>query len=786
MKSIVIKIVGSKLLSLGLLLIYALLLAIATFVEKQSGTAHAKELIYHSPALFALQAIMVVNFIAIMLQGEYIRSKRFGMLTVHAAFIVILAGAFITHTTGREGVIHLREGERSNTMVIQTPELQQIVTLPFEIELTEFVLTRYLGSMSPSSYESFVTIYQGGSSSEAHIYMNNTLDVAGYRLFQASYDQDERGSILIVNQDVAGRRVTYVGYTLLAIGLLLSLFRGRGRTLLKKLAQVRAMALLLTLSTLSATANNIEYLDIVERHTVPEQQAAAFGALPMQDSHGRIVPINTFASQVVRKLHKQERVGDLTPEQFLLSLWLMPDVWINIPFIESEQGYRSYVEMFDSEENYIYENQLTAIYAKGANERTAEDKEVLKVDERVNILNQLFNHRMVNMLPLQGDKEQRWYAPGDDLAAFNAEDSLFVSRIFHWYLTEVGEALSSGGDWSEVDRVREMISTYQRVKGELSDADYKRVEQEIRYNRLNAFAKTRTYYLILGGLLLILSIFELFYPRKWVKWAIVALGIGVLLAFHFHMLGISLRWRIAQYAPWSNSYETMVYIAWVAVMAGILFARKNTFVFGVSTLFGGVVLFVSGLSWMEPQITPLVPVLKSVWLMIHVAVIVAAYGLFGISFLLGLTNLIMMIIRGSNESRAADRGIEELTIINEITLWYGLALMAAGTFLGAIWANESWGRYWGWDPKETWALITMVVYAVVLHLYHTKFGTRLIFAALSLISFASVLMTFFGVNFYLSGMHSYGSNSEVSIPIVIGVSLLIATLIGVAAARNRK
>jgi len=261
--------------------------------------------------------------------------------------------------------------------------------------------------------------------------------------------------------------------------------------------------------------------------------------------------------------------------------------------------------------------------------------------------------------------------------------------------------------------------------------------------------------------------------------------VAVLAVFLFHTYGMGMRWYIAGYAPWSNSYETMVYVAWATVFAGWLFARRSLLTFALATLFGGVILFVSGLNWMDPQINPLVPVLKSPWLMFHVAVIVGAYGFFGISCLLGLVNLVMM----SFKKAVLAQRIKELSIINEMSLLIGLALMTIGTFLGAIWANESWGRYWGWDPKETWALVTMIVYAIVTHLHLVPFRNSLwLFNIASVVAFYSVLMTFFGVNYFLSGMHSYGQNDHVGgMFVYLLLSVLLVALIGfISFARRQK
>lgn len=238
------------------------------------------------------------------------------------------------------------------------------------------------------------------------------------------------------------------------------------------------------------------------------------------------------------------------------------------------------------------------------------------------------------------------------------------------------------------------------------------------------------------------------------------LSAGVLLCFLLHMYSLGMRWYISGYAPWSNSYETMVCLSWASVLGGLLFARRSLMVFSLATLFGGVVLFVSGLSWMDPQITPLVPVLKSPWLMFHVATLIAAYGFLGISCMIGITNLIISAFITRRNGELLSARITQLSIINEMSLLIGLAFMTVGIFLGAIWANESWGRYWGWDPKETWALITTIIYAIVLHLrwFRKKKMSDRLFNLLSALAFLAVLMTYFGVNYLLSGMHSYGNS----------------------------
>lgn len=644
-------------------------------------------------------------------------------------------------------------------------------------------MTRYPGSSSPSSYESEVVVHVDGETRPERIFMNNVLDVKGYRFFQASYDPDEQGTILSVNRDVAGRNITYTGYLLLVIGLILCFigkntrFMSLSRRLKELHTTTNMIACLLFFmafpSESRANESNSPMMEIVQKHKVSPAHAEVFGSLPIQSNSGRTMPINTFSSQILRKLHKSDKIGGLNSDQFLISLLVMPDVWMRIPFIavsnpELSSYYNlpakqcAYAEVFDNNGYYKLQEKLEEAYNKMPNQRTRFDKDLMKLDEQINIFHQLINRQMLNLFPKEDDPNHKWYAPGDDLSAFAGKDSMFVARIMDWYLEEVQEGLKSN-DWTKANEVAGMISTYQQAKNKTLDISPKKIQSELKYNKMDVFRYCKIGYLILGGLLLIFTFIVQFQQKRWIKSMVWILGILVLIVFHYHMYGMGMRWYIGGYAPWSNSYETMVYVAWATVLAGLLFVRRNTITLALATLFGGIILFVSGLNWMDPEISPLVPVLKSPWLMFHVAIIVAAYGFFGVSCLMGLTNMVLMIFAGKKRASQLIIRIKELSIINEMSLLVALALMTIGTFLGAVWANESWGRYWGWDPKETWALITMVVYAIVTHLHLIKrCNTLWLFNVASVIAFSSVLMTFFGVNYFLSGMHSYGQNDNVN------------------------
>lgn len=786
-------------ITIALLLVYSVAMAVATFIEKDHGTDMAKKWVYYSPAFFLLQFLLVLNFIAAWLQYGYVRQRRWALLLVHLAFVVILGGALTTFLFGKEGRVHIRQGGKTDEMVVRNGDEVSVEKLHFTLELTEFRLNRYPGSSSPSSYESDLLVHIDGNVQEAKVFMNNVLDVKGYRFFQASYDQDEQGTILSVNQDVAGRTITYIGYFLLFCGFVLGFFTKNSRlrrlsrglkTLRAENRHLTAVVLLLVAPVFMQAQTATDSRNV----TIPQEHAAEFASLPVQ-SGGRIMPLHTLSSEIVRKVYKEKKMGQFTPEQFLLSFLAKPQLWINEPFIAIENSeissryglptdYAAYVQFFDENGNYRLLHEMQRIYEKSPAERSATDKDMMKLDERVNIVFQLLDYSLLRVFPDPNDDKHTWYPPNVNPAIFPKSDSLFVADSFRQYITAVNSSLQSG-DWSKPQKQLAELKEFQLKNDIGKHINTDKIKAEISYNKLRIFDRCKLSYFILGGLLLVLAFVQLLKRRKWESVGVGVLVAAIILTFLAHAAGMGMRWYIGGYAPWSNSYETMVYVSWATVLAGIIFGRKNAITMALATLFGGVILFVSGLNWMEPEIGTLVPVLKSPWLMFHVAVIVAAYGFFGIGFLLGVVNLCLMAF--AKKSELILFRIKELSITNNMALLVGLALMSIGTFLGAIWANESWGRYWGWDPKETWALITMIVYAVATHIHLvTRQNPLWAFNMLSVFAFASVLMTFLGVNYLLSGMHSYGVTDGVSTVFVyILIAFAALGVIGALAYRKR-
>jgi cytochrome c-type biogenesis protein CcsB len=226
----------------------------------------------------------------------------------------------------------------------------------------------------------------------------------------------------------------------------------------------------------------------------------------------------------------------------------------------------------------------------------------------------------------------------------------------------------------------------------------------------------------------------------------------------------------------------MTFISWAILLAGFIFSRKSAFTLSAAAVLAGMTLMVAHMSFMDPEITNLVPVLKSYWLTLHVSVIVSSDGFLGVGAILSLINLILLSLSNDNNRNRISATIDELTVINFKTLTIGLYLLTIGTFLGAVWANESWGRYWGWDPKETWSLITIIIYSIVIHSRRIP-GMKDIFTfnLISLFAFSSVLMTYFGVNYYLSGMHSYASGDPVPVPTFVYAAVIVLVAISLLA-----
>ncbi|MBW8324522.1 MAG: cytochrome c biogenesis protein CcsA [Prolixibacteraceae bacterium] len=670
------------------------------------------------------------------------------------------------------------------------------IYLPFALQLTDFQMEKYPGSESPSSFASELILNdrERNVSRNVRVFMNNTLNYRGYKFFQSSYDQDERGTVLSVNADQLGTGVTYIGYLLLAVGMIWALisknsyFQLQVRRL-KQYSKPVAMVVfaLLALNTGSASANSSEIAGIPK---IDQSIIDDFSKLWIQGPDGRIEPAATLTSELLRKVSRKSDFYGRSAEEVVLGLYLYPELWRNVSLvkvsndqIKGELGVTEsripLTAFFDQNGNYKLIEKVKAAFNKMPAFRNVYEKELINIDERVNICFMIINGDMFSLFP-GPSKENKWFAVGSQPVGVDSADSLFINRGFQLFK----ESLSGKGDVNG-RQILASIAAYQAKFGASYLPTETKKNVEIFYNSVNPFKRVFPFYLLVGFALLSVLFVNIFRHKTMGKKVRIVFISLITVGFLFHTAGLALRWYISGHAPWSNGYESMVYVAWASMLAGLIFGRKYPMVIGTAAMLAGITLFVAHLNWMNPEITHLVPVLNSYWLMIHVAIITASYGFIGMSAFIGLLVLVLYCISNAQNSKNVKNLVLQLTAISEMSVTVGLYLLTIGTFLGGVWANESWGRYWGWDAKETWALITVVIYSFIAHM-------RLIpslrgiynYTIASVLGFASVLMTYFGVNYYLSGLHSYGRGSVDSVH--WSVFVIIAVIAGLMLISNFK
>ncbi len=693
----------------------------------------------------------------------------------------------------------------------------KVYELPFDVKLNDFIAEKYPGT--ENSYKSFMSkiTVKDERPFDYDIFMNHVLDHKGYRFFQASFMPDEKGTILSVNHDRWGTWITYIGYFLLYIGLMGIMFFGKTRfkdltkTLDKLKAKKAALSIVAFLSiSFYAVAQEDEdahehnglptqaQIDSVLKATiVSKEHADKFGALIIQDEGGRMKPIHTFSSELLRRLSGKNEFNDMNSDQVFLSMMLNPPAWYNTEFISlgkkendsireivgvpKGQEFVKATDFFDSQGRYKLQPYIKE--ATSTNNPNKFQKDFKKVSERLSLLDLALSGQMVKIFPLLNDENNKWISAIEFRSGqYQIQDSLyanFMNNGIPYYLNTVQRAIETG-DYTESDRLLEAFYQNQKNHGaEVLPSD-KKVKTEIIYNKLDIFNRLYRYYALVGGLLFFVLIFRIFKDREIWKAATYFFKGLIVLLFIWHTAGLVLRWYISGHAPWSDAYESILYVSWATMGMGLLLgARKSDLTLAASAFVTAMLLWIAHQSWVDPSIANLQPVLDSYWLMIHVAVIVGSYGPLTVGMILGVVSLILIILTNEKNKKRMEINLKELTTINELALTVGLIMLTIGNFLGGQWANESWGRYWGWDPKETWALISIMIYAFVLHMRLVP-GLRgkWTFSFASIIAFASIMMTYFGVNFYLSGLHSYASGDQVITPDFIWYTVLGVFVLG--------
>ena len=565
---------------------------------------------------------------------------------------------------------------------------------------------------------------------------------------------------------------------------------------------------------------------VIRSNVTPKIHADKFGELVIQDYSGRMMPMNTFASEVLRKLSERDHYEEFDANQVLLSMQESPLFWYNVPIIylakrkgdsirkiigvDVNQKYVSITDFLTDDGRNKIGPYLKAAYA--AETPNAYQNQLRKTYDRMSLLFNTLDGRSIKIFPIPDDEVNTWISSVEYKEDYREQikDTLygkFIENSFGFYLGELYKAKKSG-NYELADKLLAGFKSSQAEIGSEVMLSDEKITTEILYNRYDIFKTLYWYYMFIGLALFILLIVQIFKSKsKALNLIIKGLAITILVLFLIHTAGLIVRWYISGHAPWSNGYESMIYIAWATMLFGLLLSKESSsntpkgIKAFISSIVGGknksyltmaaasfvtaMLLIVAHMNWADPAIGNLQPVLDSYWLMIHVAVIVASYGPFALGMILGLTVLLLMIFTTEENKAKMLLNIRELTLINEMALTVGLVMLTTGNFLGGMWANESWGRYWGWDPKETWALISIIVYAFVIHMrlmpgLRGRFGFNLA----SVIAFASILFTYFGVNFYLAGLHSYQSGQQILSLQYIAATVVVLFVIALLAYRK--
>lgn len=737
-------------------------MAAATIVEKSQGTDYAHAHYYGAWWFILIWAVLAA------LGAFYIIKRKVkcaSTLALHLSFIIILAGALLTHISAKRGMIHLRIGQPTDTYMAQDEEQgMKEEKLPFSLCLQKFEAKMHDGTNAVADYSSKFTVIDGDDKSEGEVSMNNIYSHRSYRLYQSSYDEDGKGSVLAINADPYGIPVTYTGYALLFISLVWMLFDPKGgyrkllkSPLLKKGALITALILSMgniqTLHAESATGN-------LQNTVLPKETAEKFGELHIL-YNDRICPVQTFALDFCKKIYGARSYQGLTAEQVLSGWVFYGNTWANEPFIKIKSGemktamnlpdYASLNTFFNREMGGYTIGQYVQEYYNGQQDKF--HQQAADIDGKIQIIMELREGVSLKVLPYTFTKNVKatkdhpfikagtttWFSPVDKLPqAVEQQHALYIRNVFSLLNGDV-----KAGNTSRVNEFFVKMKKYQEVSSGNSLPTATQYKAE-RIN--NAFPFATILFmanLTLGFIALFYTIYRMTKKRE-IKALNIALPILLGVSFLALTFGLALRWIISGNIPMSNGYESMLTVAWFVMLISILMQLRIRIVMVFGFLISGFFLLVSHINQMDPAIGQMMPVLNSPLLSIHVSIIMMSYALLSLTFICGIMGI---CLRSHGE---------ELQALSRIFLYPALTCMGFGIFIGAIWANVSWGNYWSWDSKETWALITFMIYAVVVHTQSLPvFRKPLVYHIYITLAFLSIAMTYFGVNYFLTGMHSY-------------------------------
>ena len=737
-------------------------MAAATIVEKSQGTDYAHAHYYGAWWFILIWAVLAA------LGAFYIIKRKVkcaSTLALHLSFIIILLGALLTHVSAKRGMIHLRIGQPTDTYMAQDEEQgMKEEKLPFSLCLQKFEAKMHDGTNAVADYSSKFTVIDGDDKSEGEVSMNNIYSHRSYRLYQSSYDEDGKGSVLAINADPYGIPVTYTGYALLFISLVWMLFDPKGgyrkllkSPLLKKGALITALILSMsniqTLHAESATGN-------LQNAVLPKETAEKFGELHIL-YNDRICPVQTFALDFCKKIYGARSYQGLTAEQVLSGWVFYGNTWASEPFIKIKSGemktamnlpdYASLNTFFNREMGGYTIGQYVQEYYNGQQDKF--HQQAADIDGKIQIIMELREGISLKVLPYTFTKNVKatkdhpfikagtttWFSPVDKLPqAVEHQHALYIRNVFSLLNGDV-----KAGNTSRVNEFFVKMKKYQEV----SSGNSLPTNTQYKAERINnAFPFATILFmanLTLGFIALFYTIYRMTKKRE-IKALNIALPILLGVSFLALTFGLALRWIISGNIPMSNGYESMLTVAWFVMLISILMQLRIRIVMVFGFLISGFFLLVSHINQMDPAIGQMMPVLNSPLLSIHVSIIMMSYALLSLTFICGIMGICMR-----------SHG-EELQALSRVFLYPALTCMGFGIFIGAIWANVSWGNYWSWDSKETWALITFMIYAVVVHTQSLPvFRKPLVYHIYITLAFLSIAMTYFGVNYFLTGMHSY-------------------------------
>ena len=738
---------------LGILL---LILTIATILEKIYGTDFVNEYIYSSVPFVILWGVTAITSLLYIIKSKLHRQPVIFLL--HLSLLFILAGAFTTWIYGEQGTMRVRQGEQQTSFTDSKGISHQ---LPFSITLNQFEIIYYKGTLAPMDFISHISVADKDCHRQIQgkVSMNHIFSYQHYRFYQSGYSEDNEGSVFSVSHDPYGIGITYAGYTLLLLSTVFFFFspQSRFRQLLKSPLLHRSLTVILLLFAFSLNSNFLK-ANSPSPKVLPREVAEHFGDLYILYNN-RICPLQTFARDFTIKLYGSSSYKGLTPEEVLTGWLFYYDSWKNEPIIriksnearkllEIEGNYARLKDYISTINEYKLEKMMNHIRS---GEQVTDKRGIEEADEKFNIINLVCTGAMMKIFPCRNiaGKTLEWYSQSDQLPQDMDNDKWVFIRKSMSYVNEMIVMKK----YNDACLLLEKIKKYQQKECDgLLPADNKFKAEKI-YNQFDYSKSVAMACICIGLICFIYYCHCMASQKRTSRKAIIILNILLWIVFTYLSAAICLRGYVSNHLPLSNGFETMQFMAWCTLLLTFLLQRKYAMLLPFGFMLCGLTLMVSMLGESNPQITQLMPVLQSPLLSIHVVVIMIAYSLLAFIMLNGVTAVIL-----HQSQKECKEQIERLQIISQIILYPAIFLLAIGIFIGAVWANVSWGRYWGWDPKEVWALITMLVYALALHPRSLPwFHRTMFFHVFCITAFITVLITYFGVNFLLGGMHSYAN-----------------------------